>query len=339
MQAVKDLLKTNWAGYITILLFIVVVVGTHLLSLTVFILFMYLFTDVFTNELHRRMPFIPREVFFWIFYGVLLAFMGFVIIRVIPVFIADFPRYYNLVLDDGTRFLQALSDGYGFHVNFEVVKDNLFSNKTKSFGYVMKLLNEVAKQVILFIFAVVLNLLVFLERGHISKVFTARSDTLLSYQYGFLNDRVGRFYMYFRKVMGGQVLISLINTLITTVIVIALGLPHKVTLICIVFACGMLPVVGNLISNSILCLTALVSSGVVALIVCLGLLVGIHKLEYFLNSKIIGNIVRLPMTVTLLTLLLGEATLGVFGMILAIPFVLTMRDEMAGINLKPGAGK
>ena len=50
-------------------------------------------------------------------------------------------------------------------------------------------------------------------------------------------------------------------------------------------------------------------------------LVVIHKLEYFLNSKIVGDRIKNPMWMTLLALVLGERLMGIPGMILA-PVVL-----------------
>ena len=50
-------------------------------------------------------------------------------------------------------------------------------------------------------------------------------------------------------------------------------------------------------------------------------LVVIHKGEYFLNSKIIGDRIKNPMWLTLLGLLIGEKLMGIPGMILA-PVVL-----------------
>jgi len=47
----------------------------------------------------------------------------------------------------------------------------------------------------------------------------------------------------------------------------------------------------------------------------------IHKLEYFLNSKIIGDRIKNPMWLTLVGLVLGEKLMGIPGMILA-PVVL-----------------
>jgi predicted PurR-regulated permease PerM len=47
----------------------------------------------------------------------------------------------------------------------------------------------------------------------------------------------------------------------------------------------------------------------------------IHKLEYFLNSKIIGSRIKNPMWLTLIGIVIGEKLLGIPGMILA-PVVL-----------------
>jgi hypothetical protein len=52
----------------------------------------------------------------------------------------------------------------------------------------------------------------------------------------------------------------------------------------------------------------------VQVVAALAFLVIIHKLEYFLNGKIIGNIVKLPMYMTLLGLIVGEALFGISGM-------------------------
>jgi len=47
----------------------------------------------------------------------------------------------------------------------------------------------------------------------------------------------------------------------------------------------------------------------------------IHKLEYFLNSQIIGSRIRQPMWLTLVGLIVGEYLMGIPGVILA-PVVL-----------------
>ena len=69
----------------------------------------------------------------------------------------------------------------------------------------------------------------------------------------------------------------------------------------------------------------------------LGFLVVIHKLEYFLNSKIIGERIKTPMWLTLLGLVVGERLMGIPGMILA-PVVLDyIKDEAKRIKIAEAA--
>ena len=129
------------------------------------------------------------------------------------------------------------------------------------------------------------------------------------------------FYENFEKVMSAQVIISGINTALTSAFVYATSLPYAAVVIVLTFLCGMLPVIGNIISNTIIVGIAFTISPQFAAWALLFLVV-IHKLEYFLNSKIIGGRIRHPMWLTLLALLFGERLLGITGIILA-PVVLS----------------
>ena len=84
--------------------------------------------------------------------------------------------------------------------------------------------------------------------------------------------------------------------------------------------CGLLPIVGNIISNTVIVFVGFTISPRMALVALVFLMV-IHKLEYFLNSKIVGDRIKNPMWLTLIGLVLGEKLMGVPGMILA-PVVL-----------------
>jgi predicted PurR-regulated permease PerM len=128
------------------------------------------------------------------------------------------------------------------------------------------------------------------------------------------------FYESFERVMGAQIIISTINTVLTAIFVAVLGLKYFPLIVGLTFFCGLLPIVGNLISNSIIVGIAFTSSAKAA-IAALVFLVLLHKLEYFLNSKIIGHRIKNPMWLTLLALVVGERFMGIPGMILA-PVVL-----------------
>ena len=147
-----------------------------------------------------------------------------------------------------------------------------------------------------------------------------------------ISARFTEFYRSFSTVMGAQITISAINTVFTSVFVFAVQLPYAAVVVGLTFLCGLFPIVGNVVSNTVIVFIGFLVSPKVA-IGALVFLVVIHKLEYFLNSKIIGNRIRNPIWLTLIGLIIGERLMGVPGMILS-PVVLNyLRVEMSKIEL------
>ncbi len=131
-----------------------------------------------------------------------------------------------------------------------------------------------------------------------------------------ISTRFGTFYRSFGMVMGAQIVISIINTALTSVFVTAVSLPYAPVVIGVTFLCGLLPIIGNIMSNAVIVGIAFTISPPMA-IGALTFLVVLHKLEYLLNSKIIGDRIKNPVWLTLLSLILGERLMGIPGMILA----------------------
>jgi len=138
----------------------------------------------------------------------------------------------------------------------------------------------------------------------------------------------------FRRVVFAQVRISLINTVFTGIYLAAIlpafgiNLPFKKTLIVMTFVTGLIPVLGNLISNTFIVIVSLSHSFGVA-VASLGFLVVIHKLEYFLNAKIIGTQIKARAWELLVAILLMEAVFGVGGVIAAPVYYCLLKDELS----------
>jgi predicted PurR-regulated permease PerM len=147
-----------------------------------------------------------------------------------------------------------------------------------------------------------------------------------------VSTRFRDFYRSFATVMGAQITVSLINTALTAIFLLLVRMPHAPLLIAITFLCGLVPIVGNLVSNTVIVFVALTVSLKLAILGLLFLIV-IHKLEYFLNSKIIGDRIRNPVWLTLIALIIGERVMGIPGLILA-PVVLNyLRVEMLTVEV------
>jgi predicted PurR-regulated permease PerM len=147
-----------------------------------------------------------------------------------------------------------------------------------------------------------------------------------------ITARFREFYRSFATVIGAQMTISCINTVLTAIFVFAVQLPYAPVIIGLTFLCGLLPIVGNVISNTVIVFIGFRVSPKVA-IGALIFLVLVHKLEYFLNSKIVGARIRNPIWLTLFGLIVGEKLMGVPGMILS-PVVLNyLRVEMSQVEV------
>jgi predicted PurR-regulated permease PerM len=80
------------------------------------------------------------------------------------------------------------------------------------------------------------------------------------------------------------------------------------------------------VSNTAIVLASLTASPWLALL-SLGFLVGIHKLEYFLNAHIVGTRIRVPTYELLTAMLLLEAAFGLAGVVAAPIYVAWVTRE------------
>lgn len=142
----------------------------------------------------------------------------------------------------------------------------------------------------------------------------------------------------FRRVVFAQIWISAINTLLTAIFLafilplFGIHLPFTKTLIVLTFVAGLLPILGNLISNTVIFTVSLSHSLVVAF-VALGYLIIIHKLEYFLNARIIGSHIQAKAWEMLLAMLVLEAAFGIPGLIAAPIYYAYLKDQLRNSEL------
>jgi predicted PurR-regulated permease PerM len=153
-----------------------------------------------------------------------------------------------------------------------------------------------------------------------------------------LQERASRPGEAFRRVVFAQVRISAVNTILTALyLIVALPimgvhLPLAKTMIAVTFVVGLLPVVGNLLSNTVIVILSLsVSLGVA--VASLAFLVVIHKCEYFLNAHLVGTQVQAHAWELLLAMLVMEAAFGIPGLIAAPIYYAYLKDELVSRKL------
>lgn len=151
-------------------------------------------------------------------------------------------------------------------------------------------------------------------------------------------ERVSRLAEAFRRVVFAQIRISALNAALTAIYLVivlpAFGvqLPFTKTMIIVTFFVGLLPVLGNLISNTIIVIISLSHSLHVAF-GSLGFLVIIHKLEYFVNARIIGGQIKARAWELLIAMVIMEAAFGAQGVIAAPIFYAYIKKELSDREL------
>jgi len=153
-----------------------------------------------------------------------------------------------------------------------------------------------------------------------------------------LEDRAERFGTAFRRVVFAQARIAAINALLTGLYLavalplLGIDLPFTKTLILVTFVAGLLPVIGNLISNTVIVVVSLSVSLELAA-ASLAFLIVIHKLEYFINAKIVGHHINARAWELLIAMLVMEAAFGIVGLVAAPVYYAYLKEELRSHGL------
>jgi predicted PurR-regulated permease PerM len=216
--------------------------------------------------------------------------------------------------------------------DLHTLKTRLLSSVTEELRYFGNLAKIATRELAIAVIAFVVSISIFFNaRFQLGEGVSTRNN-LYSLFCDELTARFASFYRSFELVMGAQLIISGINTFFTAVFVLSVGLPYAGVIIVVTFLCGLLPIIGNILSNTVTVSIAFTVSPQMAL-AALAFLVIIHKFEYFLNSKIIGDRIKNPVWLTLIALILGERLMGIPGMILAPVILHFLKVEASSIKV------
>ncbi len=153
-----------------------------------------------------------------------------------------------------------------------------------------------------------------------------------------LVQRLRLFGETFRQIVAAQFWIALFNTLLTGVFLTVLlpmwteRLPYTAALITLTFVAGLVPIVGNLLCNAVITIVAL-SVSPQAAAACLAFLVLIHKAEYVINARVVGQRTHMAVWELLCVMFVAEAVFGPAGLVAAPLFYAYLKKELAAARL------
>jgi predicted PurR-regulated permease PerM len=153
-----------------------------------------------------------------------------------------------------------------------------------------------------------------------------------------LVERLTLLVQAFRNIVFAQIKIAALNTAFTSIFLLiilplcGIKLPLTKTMLVLTFLLGLLPVIGNLMSNTLITIIGLSVSIWVAA-AALGWLILIHKVEYFLNARIVGGQISAKSWELLLAMLIFEAAFGLPGVVAGPIYYAYLKSELRRAEL------
>jgi len=179
----------------------------------------------------------------------------------------------------------------------------------------------------------IVHILIGMVIGGMTSIASVRIDGRKSPFLEELHVRTKMLTVSFEKVVFAQLKIALVNTALTAMYLCLIlptcgvHLPMVTLLVILTLVAGLIPVIGNLISNSVIVILSLGTSLIVGG-ASLFFLIVVHKLEYFLNAKIIGHEVNAKAWELLCAMVMMEAVFGLQGVIAAPILYAWLKAEL-----------
>jgi len=141
--------------------------------------------------------------------------------------------------------------------------------------------------------------------------------------------------MVLGRAIEAQAVIAVVNTALTLILMLLLGIPLVAMLSVIVFACSFLPVVGVVASTAPIVLVALNAGGLGLSFTAIWTLIVLHAAEaYLLYPYIYGRHLKLNPVLTVIILYVAYHAFGLWGMLLGVPVARYFIHDVIGLPMR-----
>lgn len=172
-----------------------------------------------------------------------------------------------------------------------------------------------------FLLSLLFSFLIVLDLPNLRAGVHGLRDTKVGFIYEEVVPTISNFGTVLGRALEAQLVIALLNTILTVVGLYLLGLGKSAAFLAvIVFLCSFIPVAGVFISSVPICLLALEQSGLHGIALAIALITAIHLIEaYVLNPKIYGHHLKMNPVLVLIILTLSGKLFHVWGLVLGVP--------------------
>ncbi len=343
MVGLWEKIKKNTDIRRTLVLIIICLILYLIRSIISLILLTFILTYLIiriVEGLHRFVK-LPKKLIAVIVYVAIIVIFYFSITVYVPKLfnqtlqmIEEVFNFYQKTTPDN-RFYDWISTNVGF----KEIKDQL----TTGVKVVFTTLTSIGSMGVTLVMSLLLSFFFIIEKDWVTqfaKAFYHSKIGLFSQDVGYLGKK---FVNTFGVVIEAQVIIAIVNTILTSIGLIFMRFPQGqlLSLGLMIFVFSLIPVAGVIISCIPLSLIAYTVGGVQDVIYVLIMIIFIHALEsYFLNPKLMSSKTDLPVFYVFVILMFSEKFFGVWGLVIGIPVFVFLLDLLdVKVDHKKGSNK
>ncbi|WP_420491017.1 AI-2E family transporter [Neobacillus drentensis] len=327
MNMINNLLKSS--GFKRISIFVLLALVLYgLKDMINLILFTFIFTflmDRLVIFLSRKIP-LNRKILVVASYSTIVGLLSYGLVKYLPMIIGEITALIKQI----TAFYTSKHDNIILNYLVSRLEEiQISSYLERGFTFVISYFTDISTFSLQILIALLMSLFFLLEKPRLIEFTKKFKTSKVASIYAEIEFFSGKFVGTFGKVIEAQLIIAVVNCVLTTIALWIFGFPQLGGLSIMIFFLGLIPVAGVIISLIPLVIIGYSIGGIMTVLYVFIAIMIIHAIEaYILNPNLMSSKTNLPVFYTFLVLIFSEHFFGVWGLIIGIPVFVFILDVL-----------
>jgi predicted PurR-regulated permease PerM len=292
------------------------------------ILFTFIFTflmDRLVIFLSKKIP-INRKILVVVSYASVVGLLSWGLIKYLPMIVNEITQLIRQL----TAFYTSKHDNMILNFIVSRLEEIQISNYLeRGFTFIITYFTDISTFGLQILIALLMSLFFLLEKPSLIEFTKKFKTSKVAPFYAEIEFFSSKFVRTFGKVIEAQLIIAVVNCVLTTISLWIMGFPQLGGLSIMIFVLGLIPVAGVIISLIPLTIIAYSIGGIMTVLYVFIAIMIIHGIEaYILNPNLMSSKTNLPVFYTFLVLIFSEHFFGVWGLIIGIPVFVFILDVL-----------
>jgi predicted PurR-regulated permease PerM len=324
---INNLIKSS--GFKRISIFVLLALVLYgLKDMINLILFTFIFTflmDRLVIFLSRKIP-LNRKILVVASYSTIVGLLSYGLVKYLPMIIGEITALIKQI----TAFYTQEHDNIILNYLVSRLEEIQISNYLeRGFTFLITYFTDISTFSLQILIALLMSLFFLLEKPRLIEFTKKFKTSKIASIYAEVEFFSLKFVGTFGKVIEAQIIIAVVNCILTTIALWIFGFPQLGGLSIMILFLGLIPVAGVIISLIPLVIIGYSIGGIMTVLYVFIAIMIIHAIEaYILNPNLMSSKTNLPVFYTFLVLIFSEHFFGVWGLIIGIPVFVFILDVL-----------